>query len=190
MNTTNTPGDDSNSALGPDDDAESDEAASTTDDDGFHDDSDEDQEPVYDGEVLQEENTVLKQEMSELRDRLNHTKTELAFQQSRRPSDYKDSYFEKQLYGLRSQIRSWCASYFVNEESYWTMPAERRFKPLCTEWAAYLDSKSWRPWLIQARVWYILDRSLFNSTEEKYSSWLYLGKRNGRSIDKMFAQGQ
>ncbi|KAH7385573.1 hypothetical protein DE146DRAFT_759800 [Phaeosphaeria sp. MPI-PUGE-AT-0046c] len=183
-----TPGEDDNSSIGAEYDDGTDEAESSEDEDNLDDDYGEELEPVLDGEVLQEENVILKQELSLLRDRLDHTKTELAFQQSRRPTGYDEAYFEEQLNGLRSQIRSWCASYFSNGRSYWTMPAERRFKPLCSEWADFLASRSRRPWLIQARVWYTLDHLLFNSESKKQTSWLFLGNQNSVSVDKMFAQ--
>lgn len=184
-----TPGEDSNSSIGVEYDTGTDEAESTEDDDGISGD-DEDHDPVLDGEVLQEENILLKQELAKLRDRLNHTKTELAFQQSRQPGEYNEGHFIEQLDGLRREIRDWCVSYFENGRWYWTIPAERRFKPLCSEWAAFMADKFRRPQLIQARVWYTLDQLLFNPISEKQASWLFLAHKNSPSIDKMFAQGK
>ena len=83
-----THGDDSSSDGGDGYDSQSDEAASS---DGDH------EQPVLDGELLQDEVTRLQQELSVTRDRLNQTKTELAFQQSRRPNDYDDAYSTQQL---------------------------------------------------------------------------------------------
>ncbi|KAL1594052.1 hypothetical protein SLS59_009083 [Nothophoma quercina] len=146
------------------------------------------EQPVLDGELLQDEVTRLQQELSVTRDRLNQTKTELAFQQSRRPNDYDDAYFEVQLDGLRSQIRDWCISYFANSRGFITPRAEKKFKPLSNEWIVWMTNKGRRPWIIQARVWYALDQLLFDSTSTKRASWLFTGQKAGHSVDKMFAQ--
>jgi hypothetical protein len=176
-----THGDSSNSDDSAGDSSQTDEAESTDDDND---------EPVLDGEVLQGEVVRLKQELSDVRDRLNEAKTDLAFQQSRRPIDYDNAYFIEELDELRSQIRGWCMSYFTTTRSYWTVPAERKFKLLSKEWAAYMSNKARRPWLIQAYVWYALDQYLFDPVSKKRASWLFTGRQTGQSIDRMFAQGE
>jgi hypothetical protein len=176
-----TRGDDGSSDDGVGRYSQSDEAESTDHDND---------EPVLDGEVLHGENMRLKQELYDLRDRLNQAKTELAFQQSRRPRHNEEKYFKEQLDGLRGRIRRWCITYFDNSRSYWTLPAERKFKLLSNDWVAYMTNRDQRPWLIQARVWYALDQLLFDPASTKRTAWLFAGQETGISIDRMFAQGQ
>lgn len=147
------------------------------------------EDPVLDGELLQNKVTQLQQELSEIRERLNLAKTELAMEQSKHPSLYDDFYFERQLDGLRGKVRRWTITYFETTAAYWTPPAERKFKPLSDEWAAYMEDDTRRPWLIQAQVWYFLQQRLLDPDSPRRPSWLFAGLKQKVSIDRMFAQG-
>lgn len=167
--------------------SEYDEAGSDNISDFSSDDRDED--AVLDGEVLQDRLAEMQQELFSTREQLNEAKTELALEQSKRPTLYDDRYFEKQLNALRGKITRWCCSYFQCAGPFWTMPAEKRFSMLSDEWAAYMEDSNRRPWLIQARVWYILQQRLFDPQSDKLPSWLFTGTKKEIAIDKMFLGG-
>lgn len=169
------------------DGSEYDEAGSDNISDSSSDDRDED--AVLDGEVLQDRLAEMQQELFSTREQLNQAKTELALEQSKRPTLYDDRYFEKQLNALRGKITRWCCSYFQCAGPFWTMPAEKRFSMLSDEWAAYMEDSNRRPWLIQAQVWYILQQRLFDPQSDKLPSWLFTGTEKEIAIDKMFLGG-
>jgi hypothetical protein len=148
-----------------------------------------DVDPFADSGELQGKVAQLEQQLGDVIERLNQAKTELALEQSRRPTLYDDYYFREQLDGLRSQIRHWTATYFSHAGAYWTLYAERRFKKLSDDWAAYLEYKDRRPWLIQARIWHILQQLLFDSDSKKRFSYLFAGPNKKYSIDRLLAQG-
>lgn len=131
----------------------------------------------------------LQQQLAEVKERLNEAKMELALQQSKHPASYDDFYFIEQLDGLRSQIRHWTATHFSHAGAYWTIGTERRFRELSENWAAYMEDEDRRPWLIQARIWAILQQLLFDSESDKQYSYLFTGQARNYSVDRMLERG-
>ncbi|KAH8725384.1 hypothetical protein GQ44DRAFT_826514 [Phaeosphaeriaceae sp. PMI808] len=137
--------------------------------------------------TVEERIADLQKQLTITENQLNHAKTELAIEQSRRPTNYNDVYFIEQMDGLRFKIRSWTQTYFSNTGNYWTSKAERRFQKITKDWAAYMEYKTHRPRLMQAYVWYTLQRLLFDPDSTTRFSYLFFGP--GRyAVDKEFAR--
>ena len=140
-----------------------------------------------DSETLQNQNVRLERQLAETMERLNQAKTELALEQSRRPTHYSDRYFVAELEALRGQIRDWTNTHFSHAGGHWTPLAEKRFKRLSGDWPAFMEDKCRRPWLIQAYIWNMLQERLFDSVSETRPSYLFTKKK--QSIDRRLAQG-
>jgi hypothetical protein len=131
----------------------------------------------------------LEQQLADVKERLNQAKMELALEQSRRPIVYDDSYFINQLYMLRKQIQDWTVTYFSHAGGHWTKKAERRFRKLSDDWAAYMDDSGRRPRLIQARIWRILQQLLFDPDSKRQFSYIFSGRLKNYSVDRVLEQG-
>lgn len=144
-----------------------------------------DADPFADDEELREKITHLERQLLDVKNRLNRTKTELALEQSRRPTKYNDNYFQEQVDTLRYQIRQWTRSYFGTGKGHSTQQAKRKFKNVSRYWAVYMEDTGLRPRLIQARIWHTLLQRLFNPQSSKWRGWLYAGLKDRTSIDEI-----
>ncbi|KAF2258542.1 hypothetical protein CC78DRAFT_621735 [Lojkania enalia] len=145
-------------------------------------------DPFLDESELSVRITELQRELRLVNERLNQTKTQLALEQSKRPVQYDDRYFEDQVLELRHQIRDWTEEFFRNSGGYVTELAKNRFRHITLDWAAYLDDERWRPRLIQARLWDSLQQHIFDAYSEKWSGYLFAGQGGKYPLDQIFAQ--
>jgi hypothetical protein len=132
---------------------------------------------------------ILEHQLHDVKGRLNQTKTQLALEQSRRPAQYDDQYFTNQLVELRNLTRHWSNSYFRHCGGYLTIPAERNFRCVSDEWAAYLEFKDKRPWLIQARLWDSLQRRVFDVRSDSQYGYVFAGRDKKYAVDKILVGG-
>ncbi|KAH6629360.1 hypothetical protein C7974DRAFT_394305, partial [Boeremia exigua] len=141
-------------------------------------------DPFVDGVELRSEITQLRQQLANVKGLLNQAKTELALEQSRRPTVYDDAYFVAQLDNLRQEIQSWTITYFSTGKGHYTQRTRRRFEVVSDDWASYMEDANFRPWLIQARIWHTLLQRLFDSDSSRRHRWLYTGAKDGVSVDE------
>lgn len=132
----------------------------------------------------------MQAQILELKGRLIDTKTQLALEQSRLPTDYDDDYFKAEMDQLRYEIQQWCRTYFANTRGYLTRSAQKRFKNQTHNWAAYLENQYWRPWLIQAHVWDVLHHWLFDGYSKNRASYVFSGLDRKYPVDKRLSQGE
>ncbi|KAF2735588.1 hypothetical protein EJ04DRAFT_576069 [Polyplosphaeria fusca] len=144
--------------------------------------------PFHDKEAIDTEVELLQQELNRVKALLVQTKTELALEQSRRPVEYDDRYFESQVTELRFNIRQWTRAHFSNSNGYMTSRAEGTFQALSRDWAAYLEDENWRPRLIQARLWDTLERRVFDVESEWRREYVFAGRKGGHALESMFAK--
>ncbi|KAF2108804.1 hypothetical protein BDV96DRAFT_652418 [Lophiotrema nucula] len=125
----------------------------------------------------------------ELRRQLQETKIQLALEQSRQPALYDDTYFTDRFKELRYHIRNWAMTHFSHSGGYFTPRAQRRFRGLSPDWATYLNSSYWRPWLIQARVWDKLQRHVFDTNSKARPEYVFVATEEGHfRLDQELAQ--
>lgn len=131
----------------------------------------------------------LQDDIAQLESQIHKLRRELALEQVRRPTLYNGSYFARQLDEIRQMIRHWTVTYFTHAGGHWTPSAQRRFERLSEDWAAYLEHEQLRPWLIQARLWHLLQALLFDTMSKKRYSYIFTGRAKNCSFDKMLAEG-
>lgn len=114
---------------------------------------------------------------------LERTKYDLVLERAKRPNNFDDYYFSDAAISLRSKIRQWAITYFGNEAGYVTRRAANRFQHLTSDFAAYLDSRGFRPWLIQARLWDLLQLQIFDQSSPRRYGYIWTGPTKSQQLD-------
>ncbi|KAJ4301515.1 hypothetical protein N0V90_003608 [Kalmusia sp. IMI 367209] len=176
--------------LGDDTDSQSDDASGIYDSDALSERLSEEsyENPFADKAEPAQQIEQLQALLRGVKEQLVEAKTQLALEQSKRPIEYDDQHFKVALDQLRYDVRQWCRTYFTHTGAYFTRSADRRFRGLTHNWAAYLCDKDWRPWLIQARVWDMLQCYVFDEYSKRQHYFLFTGPDKEYSVDKLFSQ--
>lgn len=120
---------------------------------------------------------------------LERTKFDLVLERAKRPNNFDDDYFCDAAISLRSKIRQWAIAYFENEAGYVTRRAANRFQHLTSDFAAYLDSREFRPWLIQARLWDLLQLQIFDQSSPRRYGYIWTGRTKSQQLDIALREG-
>lgn len=120
---------------------------------------------------------------------LERTKYDLVLERAKRPNNFDDYYFSNAAISLRSKIRQWAITYFGNEAGYVTRRAANRFQHLTSDFAAYLDSRGFRPWLIQARLWDLLQLQIFDQSSPRRYGYIWTGPTKSQQLDIALREG-
>lgn len=125
----------------------------------------------------------LQEQMAAGMQELERTRHDLVLERAKRPNHLDDDYFCDAVLSLRSKIRQWAATYFGNEAGYATRRAANRFRHLTSNFAAYLDSRRYRPWLIQARLWDLLQLQVFDQSSSQRYGYIFAGQIKPQQLD-------
>ena len=131
----------------------------------------------------------LQEQLAAGRQELERTKYELGLERSKRANYLDDKYFSSAVLSLRSKIRQWATAHFENQAGYVTRRAANHFKHLTSNFTAYLQSKEHRPWLIQARLWDLLQLRIFDQSSPKRHGYIWTGRAKSQQLDTTLREG-
>ncbi|OCL06399.1 hypothetical protein AOQ84DRAFT_365818 [Glonium stellatum] len=104
---------------------------------------------------------------------LNQAKGVLLQEHTGRYQGLSDESLAKQMTALRAEIFEWSGAHFTHDGgNYSKSKAVHRFRHLVSDHEAYLGSCVLRPWLIQARLWDLLQENIFGD-DRKYFGFIW-----------------
>lgn len=117
----------------------------------------------------------LHQLVYRLRSKIQETRKALLQERTSKYQGLSDGDLVKRMKILREGIFQWSGAYFTYDGSrYSRSRARHRFRHLVSDYGAYLGSHELRPWLIQARLWDLLQENIFED-RTKYYGFVWAG---------------
>ena len=102
----------------------------------------------------------LQSKIQDQRLQLNQTRKALLQERTSKYQGLSDEDLVKRMKILREEVFQWSGAYFTYDGSrYSRSKALHRFRHLVSDYEAYLGSCELRPWLIQARLWDLLQET-------------------------------
>jgi hypothetical protein len=105
---------------------------------------------------------------------LNETKEALRQERTNKYQGLSDEDLVKRMKILREGVFQWSAYFTYDGGRYSRSKAQHRFRHLVSDYEAYLGSRELRPWLIQARLWDLLQENIFED-RRKYYGFVWAG---------------
>lgn len=106
---------------------------------------------------------------------LNQSRKALLQERTSKYQGLSDEDLVKRMKILREGVFQWSGAYFTYDGGrYSRSKALHRFRHLVSDYEAYLGSRELRPWLIQARLWDLLQENIFED-RAKYYGFVWAG---------------
>lgn len=115
----------------------------------------------------------LRSELQSQKLLLNHNRQLLLQQATSKHPGLSDDVIAKRMSFLRNEVFQWASNFFYASVTFGDTSAQD-FGHLSRNYKVYLASPSLRPWLIQARLWDMLQENIFED-KSKYYGYVWAG---------------